>query len=944
MTLFGVRRPTRAIDALGVLSAILLVASVVNLSRAMEGAAEAAGADGAGSVARPDPDLVDRCGADVLLVADSTMPAGHLADAGRALAGSVAGSGTRLGAVVSGDQSATLLGDGLLEVTDASNAPGGSIDLLLEALAGSTGRQDGRSWAAGLEQARDLAQADPAGRSLLVVLLTNGPGPAEEPAAAIAAELESRPRTRLLAVGTGAAADLGTELAALAGPDVAPFGARTLDVARDDVVLVPDEAGLVAALDELGRGLCATRIEVAALDSSTAPPSPRAGLGLALGVTGDGSSTTVAPAAGTLVTDSRGLAAWQVGVAPGTTTSLTLLDASAPSGGRSLTCLGADGVATSGSSTHLVVTGVPAGADLRCQLRLLDESRPLRLRLVPFPGDVSCPDDLTGLVALTAAPIGSPITYCLELVNEGRSTAYGVQVDVPGLTPVGGAWVFETELPPTARAQQRYVTTLDGPAPIEATATAQGTAGATAGAFVGLVPPAVSTEKLAPGDPACGDPVESPRGCYRVTNTGGSWLDQLNLVPASMDTPLSLERRISPGEAVLLRPPTTDPLALPTEPTAAASEPMGPPSELAGPPAAGTADGGGSGEGATAGPEAVADAVATARAVDAGGEPLPGAAPVSSAARPADAPLLIDPIVSDEAVPLGDSVDFGLTVSNPVGGVSYAAAQMTDTACAQPGTSSELTGNGDSSLDPGETWLFACSAPIEVEVLSMAAVFAQDQTSTTLEQVTERPRPVRAQVPDLRIKKSQENDLVPGSQTVYELKVQNTGQHPAPNVVVIDPLPAGLTFVAATATAGACGHNGGVVSCSLGTIAVQESAEAVFVRITVEAQASVADQVVRNDASVTSDAGDVDPSDNTSFVRARAGVCQRDCQPVGLDNQGNNQGNNSADDSVVVGGEQLVRTGVDTVAASAWGFVLLASGMSLVATARRRWALAALPR
>src|SRR5690606_3919956 len=60
--------------------------------------------------------------------------------------------------------------------------------------------------------------------------------------------------------------------------------------------------------------------------------------------------------------------------------------------------------------------------------------------------------------------------------------------------------------------------------------------------------------------------------------------------------------------------------------------------------------------------------VATARAVDAAGDPLPELGLVSTAAPPAEAPLVLDALVSDEVVPLGDSVDFGLTVANPAGG------------------------------------------------------------------------------------------------------------------------------------------------------------------------------------------------------------------------------------------------------------------------------------
>ncbi|MPY94495.1 MAG: hypothetical protein GEV08_15980, partial [Acidimicrobiia bacterium] len=343
-------------------------------------------------------------------------------------------------------------------------------------------------------------------------------------------------------------------MAAIAGPDIVAAGNRAVDVARDDVVLVAGPAGPAAVLTEIGSGLCATNVQVNAIDSATEPPAPRAGVNLALGNAPGAATAPVSPAGGAQLTDAAGLAAWQVGVAPGTVTTLTLENPGAPAGTRSFTCLGADGVRTFGNGANLVIDGVPAGADLDCQLRLLDESKPLRVRMVPFPGDVTCPEDLAGLVALTAAPLGSPVTYCLEIVNEGKRTAVGVQVDVPGLDPAGPAWIVDTELAPAARARQRYVTTLQGPGPVGAVARAQGMTGDETGAYVGVLPPAATVEKLGPGDPACGPPEESPRGCYRVLNTGGSWLDQVSVVPTFAAVPLSIERRIAPGEAALLFP------------------------------------------------------------------------------------------------------------------------------------------------------------------------------------------------------------------------------------------------------------------------------------------------------------------------------------------------------------------------------------------------------
>jgi uncharacterized repeat protein (TIGR01451 family) len=57
-----------------------------------------------------------------------------------------------------------------------------------------------------------------------------------------------------------------------------------------------------------------------------------------------------------------------------------------------------------------------------------------------------------------------------------------------------------------------------------------------------------------------------------------------------------------------------------------------------------------------------------------------------------------------------------------------------------------------------------------------------------------------------------------GGQTSYTLTVRNNGAGPALETVLTDPLPASVTLVSATPTAGTCGA-GQTLSCSLGTMA-----------------------------------------------------------------------------------------------------------------------------
>ncbi|HUJ40706.1 MAG TPA: C25 family cysteine peptidase, partial [Candidatus Acidoferrales bacterium] len=69
------------------------------------------------------------------------------------------------------------------------------------------------------------------------------------------------------------------------------------------------------------------------------------------------------------------------------------------------------------------------------------------------------------------------------------------------------------------------------------------------------------------------------------------------------------------------------------------------------------------------------------------------------------------------------------------------------------------------------------------------------------------------------------NPVLAGNNITYLLTVTNNGPSPtsAAAVMVTDTLPAGVTFVSATPTAGSCGFAAGVITCSLGTLAAGAS-------------------------------------------------------------------------------------------------------------------------
>jgi uncharacterized repeat protein (TIGR01451 family)/fimbrial isopeptide formation D2 family protein len=111
---------------------------------------------------------------------------------------------------------------------------------------------------------------------------------------------------------------------------------------------------------------------------------------------------------------------------------------------------------------------------------------------------------------------------------------------------------------------------------------------------------------------------------------------------------------------------------------------------------------------------------------------------------------------------------------------------------------------------------------------------------------------------DLSITKVDSADPVGAGDTyTYTIQVQNAGPSLAPNVVVTDTLPTGLTLVS---TSGCAEDPNGVVTCSLGDLAVNGTAS---YTITVQVDQGTTGTLT-NTASVVSSVPDPDPTNNTA--------------------------------------------------------------------------------
>ncbi|MFZ5876473.1 MAG: DUF11 domain-containing protein [Nitrospirota bacterium] len=118
---------------------------------------------------------------------------------------------------------------------------------------------------------------------------------------------------------------------------------------------------------------------------------------------------------------------------------------------------------------------------------------------------------------------------------------------------------------------------------------------------------------------------------------------------------------------------------------------------------------------------------------------------------------------------------------------------------------------------------------------------------------------------NLSITKSDSPDPVfAGQDLTYTITVSNAGPNTATGVTVSDTLPAYVTFASATSTLGTCAMSGGIVTCSIGTLAVSPNpGSSATVTIVVTPLASAVG-TLSNTAIVSSATSDPTPSNNTA--------------------------------------------------------------------------------
>jgi uncharacterized repeat protein (TIGR01451 family) len=203
-----------------------------------------------------------------------------------------------------------------------------------------------------------------------------------------------------------------------------------------------------------------------------------------------------------------------------------------------------------------------------------------------------------------------------------------------------------------------------------------------------------------------------------------------------------------------------------------------------------------------------------------------------------------------------DTLPVGLVVASPAAASSTCASPTTVTATAGGGT---IAVKGSLAAE-----MNYCTVNVNV-TSAIVGTYTNGPANISEEIGINPPAPATVQFAenaDLQIEKTAAPDpATPGTDETFTLKVTNHGPNAAANVIVSDPLPAGLTFVSASP---GCSQSSGepLVRCTLPSLAVHESASFTIVAHIPD----TATEGIVNTATVTSSTPDPDLSNNEDTV------------------------------------------------------------------------------
>ncbi len=151
--------------------------------------------------------------------------------------------------------------------------------------------------------------------------------------------------------------------------------------------------------------------------------------------------------------------------------------------------------------------------------------------------------------------------------------------------------------------------------------------------------------------------------------------------------------------------------------------------------------------------------------------------------------------------------------------------------------------------------------PDATGTISNTATVSGNETETNTANNTDSETTTINRQVDLRVTKADTVDpVIAGGQLTYTIIVTNDGPSTATNVVMTDPLPAGVVFVSASSSSGTVANNNGTVTANIGTLNPGASAT-VTINATV---AGTARGTLTNTATVTRTETDSNPNNDSA--------------------------------------------------------------------------------
>ena len=112
-------------------------------------------------------------------------------------------------------------------------------------------------------------------------------------------------------------------------------------------------------------------------------------------------------------------------------------------------------------------------------------------------------------------------------------------------------------------------------------------------------------------------------------------------------------------------------------------------------------------------------------------------------------------------------------------------------------------------------------------------------------------------------KSADQEPVAAGGELTYTINYDNAGASDATNVLIVDTLPAGVTFVSATPFQGSCSETAGVVTCIVGAVSVADPVRQITIVVDV-ASSLAAGTTLTNTAVITADQVDTNTTNNTA--------------------------------------------------------------------------------